>query len=170
MDMKSAMFQPRNSLSTGLAVGRIRDVASPSASRSHQENAVHLFRHEDLAPHALPGIEHRTLASLREGLRRLEVWRQTLAPGATTPPHSHDCDEVVVVLAGSGEAVLADRVVAFAADSTLVLPAGELHTIRNTGRVDVELLASFPSSPPGTLAPDGRAIALPWDVVDAAIA
>ncbi|MCD6043103.1 MAG: putative auxin-binding protein 1, partial [Burkholderiales bacterium] len=40
---------------------------------------------------SLPGIEHLTLAGAAQGLSRLSVWRQSMAPGSATPPHQHDC-------------------------------------------------------------------------------
>ena len=33
----------------------------------------------------LPGIEHLTLAGGAQSLRRLSLWRQTMAPGSATP-------------------------------------------------------------------------------------
>ena len=51
----------------------------------------------------IPGVAHATWAAQGDGLTQLSVWRQTLSPGAATPPHSHDCDEVVLCLDGWGE-------------------------------------------------------------------
>ena len=78
-------------------------------------------------PTGLPGIEHITWAGEADGLAQLSVWRQTMAPGAATPPHSHDCDEVVLCLAGWGEVHSEGRVQRFGADTTLVLPRGRSH-------------------------------------------
>ena len=66
---------------------------------------------------AIPGIEHSTWAGAAEGLSQLSVWRQTLAPGAASPPHRHDCDEVVMCLAGHGEVHSEGRVQRFGADT-----------------------------------------------------
>ena len=49
-------------------------------------------------PAPVPGVAHATWAGRDEGLQQLSIWRQTLAPGAATPPHSHDCDEVVNIV------------------------------------------------------------------------
>lgn len=48
----------------------------------------------------LPGVAHATWAGQADGLEQISIWRQTLAPGAATPPHRHDCDEVVLCLQG----------------------------------------------------------------------
>lgn len=123
---------------------------------------MYIHRHAELAAAALPGIEHVTLANTDLGAARISLWRQTLAPGAATPPHHHDCDEVVLVEAGRGRLLIDGAVVEFEADSTLVLPAGRDHQILNSGPAPLRLLAAFPQSPVGTLLPDGTPVELPW--------
>ena len=110
----------------------------------------------------LPGIEHLTLAGAEQGLSGLSVWRQSMAPGSATPPHAHDCEEVVLVLEGSGELHIDGQVIAFGPDTTLVLPPHRPHQICNTGTVTMKTVAAFSSSPVGTFLPDGAPIALPW--------
>lgn len=110
----------------------------------------------------LPGIAHATWAGEAEGLRQLSVWRQTLAPGAATPAHRHDCEEVVLCLGGWGELIIDGEVQRFGADTTLVLPKGREHQIVNAGPMPLETLGIFGASPVGTFAPDGVALALPW--------
>lgn len=110
----------------------------------------------------LPGIEHLTLAGGAQGLTSLSVWRQCMAPGSATPPHQHDCEEVVLVTQGSGELHIDGKVIAFGPDTTLVLPPNRPHQIFNTGTVPMTTIAAFSSSPVATFLPDGAAIALPW--------
>ncbi|CDP18622.1 unnamed protein product [Coffea canephora] len=56
----------------------------------------------------IPGLSHSTLAgSVLHGMKEarhyfVEVWLQTLAPGARTPIHRHSCEEAFLVLKGSG--------------------------------------------------------------------
>ena len=54
-------------------------------------------------PTPIEGIAHATWAGADQGLHQISLWRQSLAPGAGTPPHSHACDEVVLCESGSGE-------------------------------------------------------------------
>jgi len=110
----------------------------------------------------LPGIEHLTLAGSAQGLARLSVWRQSMAPGCATPPHRHDCEEVVLVLEGSGEVQLGEQRFSFGADTTLVLPPNVPHQIFNTGRVPLKTVAAFSATPVGTFLPHGERLALPW--------
>ena len=114
------------------------------------------------APSGLPGIRHSTWAGAADGLEQLSVWRQTLAPGAATPPHSHDCDEVVLCLAGQGEVHGDGRVQRFGADSTLVLPRGRVHQLVSVGPMPLEIVGIFAATPVATRLPDGAPIELPW--------
>jgi len=113
-------------------------------------------------PAAIPGIDHATWAGAADGLQQLSLWRQTMAPGAATPPHSHDCDEVVLCLGGHGELHVAGEVHRFGPDSTLVLPRGTPHQIINTGDTPMDTLGLFAATPVPTYLPDGQALDLPW--------
>lgn len=49
------------------------------------------------------GLSHVTLhGAVSHGAKEIEVWQQAFAPGAGTPIHRHDCEEVFVVLSGNG--------------------------------------------------------------------
>lgn len=113
-------------------------------------------------PTVLPGIAHSTWAGAADGLAALSVWRQSMAPGAATPPHSHDCDEVVLCLAGCGEVHSEGRVQRFGAGSTLVLPRGRVHQFFNVGSTALETVGIFAATPVCTRLPDGRPLDLPW--------
>jgi mannose-6-phosphate isomerase-like protein (cupin superfamily) len=112
---------------------------------------------------ALPGIEHLTLAGTAQGLARLSLWRQSMAPGSATPPHRHDCEEVVLVLEGSGEVQIGAERHSFGPDTTLVLPPDVPHQIFNTGQVALVTLAAFSSTPVGTFLAEGEPLELPWE-------
>lgn len=123
---------------------------------------MYVHRNAELPRAALPGIEHTTLAGRDLGANHISMWRQTVAAGAATPPHRHDCEEVVLVEAGRGQLLVDGSVVEFTPDSTLVLPAGRDHQIVNNGTEPLRLLAVFPGTPVATMRPDGRPIDLPW--------
>ncbi len=110
----------------------------------------------------LPGVHHATWAGAADGLKGVSLWRQRLAPGAATPPHSHDCDEVVLCLSGWGEVHGEGRIQRFGPDSTVVLPAGRVHQLFNVGPLPLETLAAFGGTPVATRLPDGERIELPW--------
>ncbi len=123
---------------------------------------MHVIEQQRPQPTAIPGVAHVTWAGEAEGLQQLSVWRQTMAAGAATPPHSHDCDEVVLCLAGWGEVHIDGEKHRFGADTTLVVPAGKLHQIFNVGPQPLETLAVLGRTPVPTRTPDGEPLPLPW--------
>ncbi|KAM1278990.1 hypothetical protein ACFX13_031924 [Malus domestica] len=93
------------------------------------------------------GLAHTTVAgSLLHGLKEVEVWLQTFAPGSGTPIHRHSCEEVFVVLKGSGTLYLAPSLhgkfpgkpqeFSIFANSTFHIPVNDVHQVRNTNEHD----------------------------------
>jgi quercetin dioxygenase-like cupin family protein len=123
---------------------------------------MHVIDQARPEPTPLPGVAHATWAGHDDGLEQLSLWRQTLAPGAATPPHSHDCDEAVLCFAGQGEVHIAGRAHRFGAHQTIVLPKGVPHQVFNTGAQPLEILGVFGASPVGVFLPDHERLELPW--------
>jgi mannose-6-phosphate isomerase-like protein (cupin superfamily) len=112
--------------------------------------------------HYLPGLEHQTLVGAADCVADTEIWMQTLDADAETPTHQHDCDEVVVVNRGKGVCHTSDNEISFDADSTLIIPAGTIHKICNTGEETMHLIATFNATPAKVMTPEGNPINLPW--------
>jgi mannose-6-phosphate isomerase-like protein (cupin superfamily) len=110
----------------------------------------------------LPGIVHQTLAGPEHGLKSLEIWRHTLAPGAASPVHRHNCEEVVLILKGSGRVTIAGQDLDFGPDTTLIVPPGVDHQLVNTGTEEMALMAVLGAAPSETATPEGELIPLPW--------
>lgn len=123
---------------------------------------MHVIEQQQPAPTPIPGIAHSTLAAGADGLSQLSLWRQSIAPGRATPPHRHDCDEVVLCSAGSGELHIDGARYSFGAASTVVLPRGSLHQLFNVGTTPLEILGIFAATPVATWLPDGQPLELPW--------
>ena len=109
-----------------------------------------------------PGILHATLAGSAQGLKQLSIWQQILEPGAATPPHRHDCEEVVLCSAGRGELRFGERKLNFGAHQTVCIPRNALHQIVNAGSGPLHLVAVFSKSPVDVYLPDGEPVVLPW--------
>ncbi|KAL4367718.1 hypothetical protein GQ457_05G002580 [Hibiscus cannabinus] len=104
------------------------------------------------------GLSHITVAgSLLHGLKEVEVWLQTFAPGTGTSIHRHSCEEVFVVLKGSGTLYLAssshkspgkpEEHFMFS-NSTFHVPVNDVHRIWNTNEhEDLQVLVII-SRPP----------------------
>jgi mannose-6-phosphate isomerase-like protein (cupin superfamily) len=121
-----------------------------------------IMEHNQLQTFSLPGLSHQTLASRRDDLRGIEVWMQQLEPGAATPVHQHECEEVVVVLRGSGTLTIANEVQAFGPNSTLIIPPNIAHQIVNGSTETLQIIAVLSETPARVFTPDGDVIALPW--------
>lgn len=122
-----------------------------------------ILDHTTIDALALPGLVHQTLAGPRDGLRDLEVWMQTIAPGAGTPVHRHDCEEVIVVLRGSGELELEGKVETFGPGSTIIVPRNAIHRLTNTGPDEMLAVAALAAAPVTVTTADGERMPLPWD-------
>lgn len=111
---------------------------------------------------AIEGIAHATWAGADDGVDQLSIWRQEIAPGVATPPHRHDCDEIVLCLEGGGSIESDGAAHRFERGQLLVLPRGGLHRITNDGDRPLQLIGLFGSSPVATFLPDDAPLALPW--------
>ena len=111
---------------------------------------------------SLPGLVHQTLASHKDGLKNTEVWMQTVEPGGETPVHYHDCEEVIVIIRGSGRLSIDEKAIEFGPNSTLIIPSDIVHQLVNSGSEEIYLIASFSSTPAKVFTPDGEELALPW--------
>jgi mannose-6-phosphate isomerase-like protein (cupin superfamily) len=112
---------------------------------------------------ALPGLKHRTVGGKDGGVSSMEVWQQTIAAGAATPVHRHACEEVIVILSGSGTLTINGETTAFGPNSTLIIPNDAVHQIVNTSADDMNIIATLTMSPVRVRTGDGAPMALPWD-------
>ena len=102
------------------------------------------------------------LASPSRGATHTSAWRLTLAPGASSPPHSLTHEEVFVALSGRLEARYGDRVEAVGGGGALIVPAGVEFTLHNPGAEPFEAVAVLPVGGRATV--DGEEITPPWAV------
>lgn len=121
-----------------------------------------ILNNTELPTFSLPGLSHQTLADQKRGIRTLEVWMQTIEPGAGTPVHRHDCEEVIIVLRGSGQVMITGETTNFGPNSTLLLPANAVHQIVNTGNEELFLVAALGMNPVEVHTENGARIPLPW--------
>ena len=118
-----------------------------------------VFRREENRVHSMQGNHVAGVATPANGAREVEMWHGRMDAASATPPHSHDTEEVVLFLAGSGRATVAGREVVYRAGDTLILPAGQVHQI--FAETASEFVSAMPIGGTVTL-PDGVAMDLPW--------
>lgn len=111
----------------------------------------------------LPGIKHQTVGGHKQGVRSMEVWVQTIAPGESTPVHCHACEEVIVILSGSGECTVAGKTSKFKPNSTLIIEPDIVHQIVNTSAEELKLVAALGMAPVRVKTADGEPLPVPWD-------
>ncbi|KAM6541176.1 hypothetical protein CsatB_005623 [Cannabis sativa] len=105
------------------------------------------------------GLSHITIAgSVMHGMKEVEVWHQTFAPGSRTPIHRHSCEEVFVVLRGTGTVYLSPsshlkhpgtpQEFSIFSNSTFIIPVNDVHQVWNTNdHEDLQMLVII-SRPP----------------------
>jgi len=69
----------------------------------------------------------------RGGSVDLAAIRQIAPGGEDGPPHKHDCDEIVVMIAGNVEVDAEEETIALAPGDALLVPADRTHRMRNVG-------------------------------------
>jgi mannose-6-phosphate isomerase-like protein (cupin superfamily) len=121
-----------------------------------------IIRNDDLPVHHLPGLIHRTVAGHGQGVSSMEVWHQILAPGAETPVHRHACEEVILILSGSGQLSLEGEISDFQANATLIVPSDAVHQLTNTGDEDLVLVAALGTAPVRVRTATGDPLPVPW--------
>jgi mannose-6-phosphate isomerase-like protein (cupin superfamily) len=122
-----------------------------------------IVNNDDVETLELPGLRHQTIGGHKQGVKTMEVWLQTMAPGAATPVHRHACEEVILVLSGSGTCTVGDKTFTFGPNSTLVLEPDVVHQIVNTSSEDMRLVAALGMAPVRVKTADGAALPVPWE-------
>jgi quercetin dioxygenase-like cupin family protein len=118
--------------------------------------------HSDEIPvHELPGNRLRGLATRSRGSSETALWNHTLEPGAESPPHWHDHDQVIYVLAGSGRIVIGREEVALSPGDVAVAPARIPHQVRAAVDEGLDTLVAMPAAL-RTFRLDGSEIQQPW--------
>ncbi|KAH7838755.1 hypothetical protein Vadar_030756 [Vaccinium darrowii] len=133
---------------TVLALTLLLFCLKSEASNCQPSEGVPLVKSIDELPqdnYGIPALSHITIAgSLLHGMKEVEVWLETIAPGSGTPIHRHSCEEVFVVLKGSGTLYLATnshleypgqpQEFPFFANSTFHIPVNDAHQVWNTNQ------------------------------------
>ena len=90
----------------------------------------------------LPGDRQTFVkASPRTGTQRVELFRDTMAPGISTGVHVHrQADEFFYVVSGKGLALVDGPELTIEADDIVFVPKGHDHRVKSTGPMPLELV------------------------------
>ena len=117
---------------------------------------------EELAVHELgSGNRLRGLATRNLGLSEVALWNHALDPGAEVPPHWHDHDQVIYILAGSGRVIVGDDEAPVASGDVVVAPARIPHQVCAAADEGLDTLVAMLASL-RSFRPDGSEIETPW--------
>ena len=100
------------------------------------------------------------LASPSRGARETCAWRLTLAPGAASPDHTLDREEVFVVLGGAARATIDGSTQDVGTGDALIVPAGAEFKIETLGVEPFEAVACLPVG--GRARVGGESNVPPW--------
>jgi uncharacterized RmlC-like cupin family protein len=121
-----------------------------------------LIRNADIKPYDLMGNRMRGLSTPSRGAQEIAVWHgKMIEHGAVTPPHTHDHEEVVVVLAGPGSAALDGTRVDVAPGDVLIVPSFLPHQLFGGDGATLECMAVMPIGT-RTFLPNGEELHAPW--------
>ena len=110
----------------------------------------------------MPIVDHGTLPETpwRPNYRKWDITKpgdgstssslsfSVVGVGAGAPLHTHEADELIVILEGTVEARLGDLVQRVGPEHTLVVPPNVPHAFTNVGPGDARMMAFFPISDP----------------------
>jgi quercetin dioxygenase-like cupin family protein len=126
---------------------------------SAQENFA--FSHNEIKQYSMHGNFQKALASKAMGAHEFEIWRASIAVGSKTPRHSHETEEVFILLKGEILAIIGEQEVRCSAPATLICPANVPHQLFNIGQepTDQILVLGIDSK---IFDPAGKEMQLPW--------
>ncbi|HYH11830.1 MAG TPA: cupin domain-containing protein [Thermomicrobiales bacterium] len=105
-----------------------------------------IIRHDALQYTDTPnGNAAVAVATASRGATEVSVIRQRQRAGGFNPPHTHDREEVLVLLAGSLDVTMGGETHTLGAGDTVVVPARTEHQLRNVGADTAEWLLIAPA-------------------------
>lgn len=85
------------------------------------------------------------IATASRGAREVSVIRQRQQPGGFNPSHTHDREEVLVLLTGTLDVTMDGATQVLRAGDSIVVPAHTAHQLRNAGDEPAEWLLVAPA-------------------------
>jgi len=121
-----------------------------------------VIRSSEYTEFELMGNHMLGLATLSRGAKEVAVWRGRTEPGAKTPLHYHDHEEVIVILSGSGKVKVEEDEVAVSSGDVAIVPPHVRHELSaDEGGEGIDAIAVLLAGTK-TYLPDGQELDLPW--------
>ena len=121
-----------------------------------------VIRQADLRYIETPGGNYgAAVATPSKGAVDVSIIRQRQTPGGANPSHTHDREEVMLILSGDVIVVLDAEPVTLSTGDSLIIPAGTAHQIENRSAGDAEWLLLAPSGVE-FIKSTGEKVSPPW--------
>jgi quercetin dioxygenase-like cupin family protein len=133
-------------------------MGSSQATTSRVERAT-LIRAAEIPQLDRGGVVMSPLATPAQQATEVLVLRGAVPPGLEFPAHSHDRQEVLLVVRGSARATIGDEEHRIDAGDVLLIPGGAVHGFVPLGEETLEAIGITPAGT-RTFLPDGRELPL----------
>ena len=121
-----------------------------------------VIRQTDLRYVETPGGNFgAAVATPSKGAVDVSIIRQRQTPGGANPAHTHDREEVMLILSGEVTVVLNGDPITLSQGDSLIIPAGAVHTIENRSAEDAEWLLLAPAGVE-FIKSTGEKVSPPW--------
>lgn len=114
-------------------------------------------RSSDILTQEMMGARVHFLANPANGASETLVIRGTVNAGATFPAHSHDREEILIIISGAATFTIGEETGSVSAGDVVVVPAGALHEFEASE--DLDVIGVMPTETK-TFAPDGTEMVL----------
>ena len=105
----------------------------------------------------------KKIVTKKSGATTFQLWEQTLPLGGYITPHTHEFEESLTFLTGEAVVRLDGEEAIIGPDTTIFIPAGILHEVRNNGDEPVRLIAVLAHPEPKVIYPAGPPNPVSWE-------
>src|SRR5262245_61445138 len=93
--------------------------------------------------HSASGLPSLSVVVNREvGARSMSVWTTFHKPGEVVPLHTHECEEIITVIAGEAIVTVAGESISVYADMSIIIPPRTPHGYKNSGSSILRMIVS----------------------------
>jgi quercetin dioxygenase-like cupin family protein len=113
-------------------------------------------------PYTTEGTTITGYAAPSRGANSVSLWRIELAPGASSPLHLMDVEEIFLGTEGHAAVVIEGVESTISAGDCLIVPAGTPFTLTAGSDEPFHAVACMPAGGKATMLPDGATFVPPW--------
>ena len=123
---------------------------------------MNIIQSKAAPPYAVGGTTITGYAAPSRGATEVSLWRIDLAPGASSPLHEMDVEEVFLAVSGEAAAVVDGIESNISAGDCLILPARTPFTLTAGREQPFQAVACMTAGGKATMLPGGETFLPPW--------